>query len=80
MTAQSVYLSYNLPFSYAANCWIAAHLPNFVHIHGYETGLGTHLSCGSGGLATRVARTNHYDVILEIHTNSKVTANSWNGR
>ena len=80
MTAQCVYLSYNLSFSYSANCWIAAHLCNLVHIHGNQTGLGTHLCSGCCGLATRVARTNHYDVILEIHTNSKVTANSWNGR
>ena len=80
MAAKSIYLSDNLSFSYTSDGRIAAHLPNLVHIHGNETGLGTHLSSGSSGLATRVACTDHNNVILKVHTNYKFTANSWNGR
>jgi hypothetical protein len=74
MAAQSVYLSDNLSFSYTTDSRIATHLGNLVHVHGNETGFGTHLSGSGGGLATRVTRANNYHVILEIHTISKVTA------
>jgi hypothetical protein len=55
-------------------------LGNLVHVHGYQTGLGTHLSGSGGGFTTRVTRAYNYHIILKVHTNSKVTAKSWNGR
>jgi hypothetical protein len=79
VSAQSVYLSDNLAFSYTTNGWIAAHLGNLVHVHGYQTGLGTHLSGSGGGFTTCMPRAYNYHIILKVHTNYKFTANSWNG-
>jgi hypothetical protein len=78
VASECIYLSDNLPLSYTTNGWIAAHLRNLVHVHGYQAGLGTHLSGSGSGLTARVSRANNNHIILEIHTNSKVTANYWN--
>jgi len=78
VTAKSIYLSYNLSFSYPANGWIAAHLGNLVHVHGYQTGLGTHLSGSGGGFTSGMSGANYDYIILEVHTSFKVTANYWN--
>jgi hypothetical protein len=80
VAAKSIYFSDNLSFSYTSDGRIAAHLPNLVHIHGNETGLGTHLSGSGGGLTTRVSRANHNHIVLKVHTSYKFTAKSWNGR
>jgi hypothetical protein len=71
VAAESIYLSDNLSFSYTSNGRIATHLGNLVHVHGYQTGLGTHLSGSGGGFTTRMPCTYHYHIILKVHTNSK---------
>ena len=76
VSSKSIYLSDYLSFSYTTNSRIATHLRNLVHVHGDETGLGAHL-CGSGGsLTTGMSGTDYYYIILEIHTDFKVSVNN----
>jgi hypothetical protein len=67
VTAQGVYLADNLPFGYAADGWIAAHLGDFVHVHRNETSLCAQLCSSSRRLASRMACPDNYDIIFELH-------------
>ena len=67
LSTQGIYLTYNLAFGDTANCGIARHLCNLVHVHRDEAGLCTHIGTGTSCLATCVPTSNHQDIIIEFH-------------
>ena len=67
VSTERVNLAYYLSLGNATNGRIATHLPDLVHIHCDKTGLRSHISCGSRCLASRVACTNHNDIVEKFH-------------
>ena len=67
LSAQCVNLSYNLSLCNSSDGRIATHLTNLVHVHRYQTGVGTHVCSGCSSLASGVSSTYNDYVIIEVH-------------
>ncbi len=67
LSAEGVNLSHNLSFCDTTHGRVAAHLSDFVHIHGYKTGLCAHVGRCHSSLATGVSTAYNQYVIFKIH-------------
>ena len=67
LSAECIDLTHDLTFGNAADGRVARHLCNFVHVHGYQTGLGSYIGTGTGRLTARMPSSDHQNIILEFH-------------
>ena len=67
VSAQGVDFADDLSLGDAAHGGVAAHLPDFVHVHGDEAGLRAQAGCGGCGFASGMAGAYHDYVVVEFH-------------
>ena len=67
LTAQRINLAHNLSFGNTTNGRVTRHLCDFVHVHGYQTGLSTHVSCRTGSLAPGMTTTDYQYIVVQNH-------------
>ena len=69
VSAEGIYLSYYLSFSYTSYRRIATHLGKTGHIHGYQEDLGTEPRSCSRGFTSGMTSANNDYVVLPEHLN-----------
>ena len=67
LTSKRINLTHYLTFGDTSDSRIARHLRNLIHIHCYQTGLGTHIGAGTSGLATCVTTSDNEHIIVKLH-------------